>query len=154
MGKRKTKTVDSKQRGANPWGHYRKPPALTEDVRSFQLKEVDGVKVLEKGSNDTASVICHEGSALEGEILQALTYSQRMAANREGNAVAVDTLRLKFPMVDKYCDDDQIQAIACSDAGAINARKEAIGILAERLQIKPTTVERYFRKPTASKGKE
>jgi len=152
MGNRKdtSKTVGNKDRGPNPWGHYRKPPSLPENVRSFQLKEVDGIKVVEEGSNNTVSAIYCEGLALEQEINQAMTYSQRSAA-KSGSVVPIATIRSKFPMISKYCDDDQVQAIACSEAGGINARKEAVIILAERLQINPHTVERYLRKPATSK---
>jgi transcriptional regulator GlxA family with amidase domain len=54
-------------------------------------------------------------------------------------------------MISKYCDDDQVQAITCSEAGEMNARKEAVSILAERLQINPRTIERYFRQSTSNK---
>lgn len=145
-----SKVVGQKQGGTNPYGQYRKSPYLPEDVRDFQLKEEDGIKVLEKESNNTAVVIGYDGPILELEINQAMTYSQRTAA-KTGSIVPIPTIRSKFPMIAKYYDDDQVQVITCSEAGSVNAHKEAVSILAGRLQIKPSTVERYFRKPTTSK---
>jgi hypothetical protein len=145
--KRNPEAVGNTKRGANPWGQYRKNPPLPEHVHSFQFKEIDGIKVLEEPSNHTATVIRNEGRALELEIIQAMTYCQRSSAKTK-SMPPVSTIRSKFPMIDKYLEDDQVQALACSEAGKKNARKEAVSILAERLQIDPHTVERYFREPT------
>jgi hypothetical protein len=141
------KTVGKTQTGANAWGHYRKPLSLPDNVQSFLFKEIDGIKVLDEASNHTATVIRCEGPALEWELIQAMTYCQRSLAKTK-STTPVSTIRSKFPMIDKYLEDDQVQAIACSEVGKKNARKEAVSILAERLQIDSHTVERYFRKPT------
>jgi hypothetical protein len=126
--------------------------SLPAGVKSFEFEKIDEITVLKSGggSNHTATVISHEGSLLESEIVQAMTYCQRSAATAR-KAVQIAAIRSKFPMIAKYCDDDQIQAIACSEAGTKNARKEAVNILSGRLQINPITVARYFRKPTANK---
>jgi hypothetical protein len=141
------KAVGKTQGPTNPCGQYRKTPSLPDNVHGFQFKEIDGIKVLDESSNHTATVIRLEGPALESEIIQAMTYSQRSLAKTHTTA-PVATIRSKFPTIDKYLEDDQVQAIACSEAGGKNARKEAVSILAERLQIAPHTVERYFRKST------
>jgi hypothetical protein len=141
------KSVGKGQGRLNPFGQYREAPSIPEGVRNFQFTEIDGIKVLEEPSNHTATVILHEGPALEWEIIQAMTYSQRSLAKTK-RIVPVATLRSIFPMIDKYMENDQIQAVACSEAGKNNARKEAVSILAERLQIAPRTIERYFRNPT------
>jgi hypothetical protein len=145
-----SKAAGNKQGGANPWRQYRKTPSLPENVRSFQLGEKDGIKILEERSNDTATVIRCEGPVLELELIQAMTYCQGSAA-KAGCILPVATIRSKFPMISKYCDDGRVQAITRSEAGVMNARKEAVSILAEKLQINPRTVERYFRKPTTNK---
>jgi hypothetical protein len=142
--KNSDKTVGKTQGRMNPWGQYRKLP---ENVRNFQFKEIDGIKVLEEPSNHTATVIGCEGPALAWEMIQAMTYCQRSLAKTK-STTPVATVRAKFPMLNKYMEDDQIQAIACSEVGKKNARKEAVSVLAERLQIDPHTVERYFREST------
>jgi hypothetical protein len=143
----KAAVADTKQTELNPWRQYRKPQRLPEGVHSFQFTETDGIKVVEEPSNHTATVIHTEGPALEWEIIKAMTYCQRSAA-RAKSTVPVSTIRSKIPMIDKYMDDDQTQTVACSEAGKRNARKETVSILAERLQMGPHTVERYFRKAT------
>ena len=131
----------------------RAKPTLPAGVKSFEFEKIDGITVLKTGggSNDTASVIRHEGPLLESEITRAMTYSQRSTAAAAGRMPQTTVIRAKFPMIAKYCDDDQIETITRSEAGGLNARKEAVSILSGRLQINPVTVARYFRKPTANK---
>ena len=155
MAKQKANTRKNKKPGkviandltlaANLWGEYRKP--FRGKIKSFTFKEIDGIKVVEEPSNHTATIIGWEGPALRCELTQAMTYCQRSFAKTR-RAASVTTIRARFPMIDKYLEDDKVQNIACSDAGKKSARKEAVSILAERLQIDPHTVERYFRQPT------
>jgi len=112
---------------------------------------MDGVKVLDRASNTTVTFVRDEGPALEFELTRAMTYSQR-SQQRCGHTVDPAVLRQKFPTIDKYCDDDQVQAIACSEVGKINPRKHAVHIMSERLQIPASTVDRYFRRPTRKKS--
>ena len=136
----------------NSYGHYRK--RSTQDaVRDFSFTEIDGVKVVDEPSNSTATVILNDGPALEMELLEAMTYSQR-SQRRLGYTVAPRTLRQKFPTIDKFCDDDQVQEIACSEAGRLNPHKHAVHIISERLQIPRGTVDRYFRNPTIKKTED
>jgi len=139
-----------KSPAANPHGHYRRP--LPANVRGFEFEEINGIKVLKQGgeSNDTLSAIRVEGPALASEITQAMTYCQRRRAKTK-ITVSNAEIRSKFQTIDRYCDDDQVQAIAISEAGKADARKEAVSILADRLQIKKETIERYFRRPSNQK---
>jgi hypothetical protein len=134
-------------------GNQVRRSALPAGVKSFEFEKIDGITVLKNGgeSNHTATVIRHEGTLLESEIHRAMTYCQRSVAATPGKIVQVTTIRSKFPMIAKYCDDDQIELFARSEAGEMSARKEAVSILSGRLQINPITVARYFRKPTEGK---
>lgn len=143
------KRKSHKQKGFNPWGHYRKVPNQ-HAVRDFSFIEIDGIKVLDEPSNSTATVIRSDGPALERELLEAMTFSQR-SQKRLGHIIAPHKLRQKFPAIDKYCDDDQVTEIACSEPGKINPHQLSVYILSERLQISPATIDRYFRIPTLKK---
>lgn len=133
---------------ANRFGQFGKGPNCnSKELHTFTFTEIDGVKVLDRASNSTVTFIYDEGPALESELTQAMTYSQR-SHQRSGHAVSPVVLRQKFPTIDKYCDDDQVQAIACSEAGKINTHKQAVRIMSERLQMSPETVDRYFRIPS------
>jgi hypothetical protein len=143
------KRQSHKQKGFNPYGHYRKAPNQ-DAIRDFSFTEIDGIKVLDEPSNSTATVIRNDGPALERELIEAMTYSQR-SQKRLGHIVAPHTLRQKFPAIDKYCDDDQVTEIACSEPGKINPHQHSVYILSERLQISVGTVDRYFRNATLKK---
>jgi hypothetical protein len=119
----------------------------------FRFKEIDGVKVLDNLSNDTCSQIGKEGPFLELEIRGTMTYCQE-SSRKSGRLPSPATIRANFPTLDKYCDDKQISSILVSNAQTINPRKEAVAIMAHRLQMSTTTVERYFRKPSDKKGTE
>jgi hypothetical protein len=137
-----------------PFGHYRKKSSSgPEELQDFSFTEIDGIKILAKASNSTVTSILNHGPALEWELMQALTYSQR-SHQRLGHTVAPRILRQKFPTIDKFCDDDQVQEIACSGPGKLNPHKHAVHIISERLQISPGTVDRYFRNPTIKKTED
>jgi len=132
-------------------GQFRKGPICSpEELHRFTFAEIDGVKVLDRTSNSTVTFIYIDGSALEFELTRAMTYSQR-SHQRLGHTISPVVLREKFLTIDKYCDDDQVQAIACSEAGKINPHKQAVHIISERLQMSPATIDRYFRIPTSTK---
>ena len=142
-----------KDRFTNRLGQFRKGlNGSSEGLHSFTFTEIDGVRTLDRSSNSTVTLIHDEGPALELELRQAMTYAQR-SQQRHGHTVSPVVLRQKFSTIDKYCDDDQVQAIACSEAGKINPRKHAIHIMSERLQMPPATIDRYFRTPTFKKTK-
>jgi hypothetical protein len=143
-----------KSSSTNPFGQYRKKPtASLEEFQDFSFTEIDGVKVLDEASNCTVTSILMHGPALEREVMQAMTYSQRLQ-KRLKHTVAPCRLRAKFPTIDKFCDDDQVQEIACSELGKLNPHKHAVHIISERLQISPGTVDRYFRNPTIKKTED
>jgi hypothetical protein len=127
-----------------------KVTAEPEEFSDFSFKDIDGVKVLDRASNSTVTSILNWGPALEWEITQAMTYSQ-VLRKRLKHTVGPRILRDKFLTIDKFCDDEQILEIACSEPGMISPRQQAVHILSERLQISPRTIERYFRKPTIKK---
>jgi hypothetical protein len=135
----------------NRLGQFRKVPNYSpEELHGFTFTEIDGVKVLGRASNSTVTFIYDDGPALEFELTRAMTFSQR-SQQRFGHTVSPVVLRQKFPTIDKYCDDDQVQVIACSEAGKINPHKQAVHIISERLQMSGSTVDRYFRTPTCRK---
>lgn len=131
----------------NEFGQHRKKPRPT-DIKSFQVGELDGIKVLKEPSNDTATVIREEGPALVLEITQALRYCQG-SASRTGATVSCAAVRAKFPLIDKYFDDRKIERLTISEAGKISPRKEAVNAITDITQIPQATVERYFRSPTS-----
>jgi hypothetical protein len=139
------------ERLTNRLGQFRKGPNCSpEELHGFTFAEIDGVKVLDRASNSTVTFIHNDGPALEFGLTRAMAYSQR-SQQRLGHTVSLAVLRQKFPAIDKYCDDDQVQVIACSEAGKINPHKHAIHIISERLQMSPATIDRYFRIPTSKK---
>jgi hypothetical protein len=138
-------------RSKNRLGQPKKGPnCSSEELHGFTFTEFDDVKVLDRSSNSTATFICSEGPILEFELMQAMTYAQR-SQQRRGYTVDTASLRKKFPNIDKYCDEDQVLVIACSETGKINPHKYAVQIVAERLQMSPATIDRYFRTPTLKK---
>ena len=133
-------------------GSSTKSNSFRQEFQDFSFTEIDGVKVLDQPSNSTVTSILNHGPALEWELMQAMTYSQRLQ-KQLGYTVSPSVLRQKFPTVDRFCDDDQVQEIACSEPGKVNPHKHTVHILSERLQIPPATVDRYFRNPTRKNKK-
>jgi hypothetical protein len=119
-------------------------PTLPAGVQRFTFMNDEGIGVLAEGSNHTATVIRHDGLALEMEIFQAATYCQKVNANGVVKA-GVPNLRQKFPVIDHYFDDDRILRIAISEPGTVKPRQEAVEAIVQRTHVPKQTVEKYMR---------
>jgi hypothetical protein len=143
----KPKKPIGKAKKGDRWGHSRKAPAPGD----FEFIEINGVKVLKHQSNETATWVRHELPVLELEVHQFMTYSQRLSAVNSGKIPPWTTVRAKFPMLDRFCDESKILEISGAGAGMKSPRKEAVAIMAEKLQMPPETIERYSRQLSVKK---
>lgn len=137
----KRENIDEAHKPGRP---LRALPRLPIDVQRFEFMKDEGVGVLAKVSNRTATVIHYDGLALELEVFQAATFCQK--ANADGLVKAgVPRVRQKFPVIDYYFDDDRIERVACSQPGTIKPRQEAVEAIVQRTHVPKQTVEKYIR---------
>ena len=129
------------------FGQYRRAQRLPDGVEDFILTtDKDGMRVVDRYSNDTATVIHHDGPLLEKNIRDALQFCQR--APSLGQMVNPKTIANKYPEIGKWFDEPRINQLIGSKLGDINPHKEAIYAIAQTLQRNPNTVARDWGNPS------
>jgi len=129
-----------------------RPLRKRQKTESFELREIEGVKVIASFSDSTATFIRQTLPVLELELSQAWSYVQELKSRHLEEGGICDRVRQNFPTLDKLLQQDEIGLIVIKNCEAyMKPRACAVSILSKRLRYPTNTVERYAR-PLKSKS--